>query len=277
LLKGLKRAGIEQSQYTALTDCGPTKCGRKHCAEACAFGARRRRLQEILAVYRLIKATGGPVHEVRLTLDRWGRPKGALRRVSIQAARKLNSRALDSLYNPDLVAVGTVKVAVDDQEPCWTVEVHEIVAGADKSDLKRAFANLASIKELTAKDLGQAISEALRRDLQQLQHPFESEPSGPFPKANRRAEFYKWVFCMSVGARMIRYGCDRYLNKLAKKPRTIRPKVRKKRRYPRHLEHHMFGGGKWRDVDPHSGTFEPKKKAARVNGSRDDDYYTRVY
>jgi hypothetical protein len=39
---------------------------------------------------------------------------------------------------------------------------------------------------------------------------------------------------------------------------------------------HQFGGPKWANVDPHSGTFEPKKKAARVNDSRDDDYYTRV-
>jgi hypothetical protein len=41
---------------------------------------------------------------------------------------------------------------------------------------------------------------------------------------------------------LIRYGCDRYFNKLEnKKPRTFRATVRKPRPYPYHLKKYMFG------------------------------------
>jgi hypothetical protein len=45
-------------------------------------------------------------------------------------------------------------------------------------------------------------------------------------------EFYRWLLGLTPDARMIRYGCDRYFNKLEKQPRMLEPKVRKKRPYP---------------------------------------------
>ena len=268
LLERLKRSQTDRAQYAGLSHCGPSTCGRKHCTDGCAFGARRRRLREILAVYRLLKKTGGPVYEVWFTRPAWARPSGELRSISISAVKKLNGRVLDKLFCPGAVAIGAVKASSDSQEPTWTVQVHEVIAGVDKAELDRVFAGIAYVKALKAQDVGQAIARVLQRDLD-VWKGFSP------PKAKRRAEFYEWTLNMPVDARVIRYGCDRQFNKLHKKPRTFRLKVRKKRPYPRHLEEHMFGRGKWADVDPHSMTYKPKSKTARIADSG-DDYYTRV-
>jgi hypothetical protein len=267
LLERLEQTDFDPSYYAALADCGPSTCGRKHCSDACAFGARRRRFREILAVDRLLKKTGGPVYEVWFSRRKWERPPGELKSISIPAVKKLNSRVLDKLFSRRAVAVGIVKASSDCSEQTWTIQVHEIIAGADKVELDRAFANIAYVKVLKPQDVSQAISDVLKRDL---------HVADLLPKAKRRAEFYKWTLKMPADARVIRYGCDRYFNKLHKKPRIFRPKVRKKKPYPYWLQLHMFGQGKWTDVDPHSGTYKPKSKTARIVDSG-DDYYTRDY
>jgi hypothetical protein len=270
LLERLRRAHVDGARYAGLSHCGPSTCGRKHCTDACAFGARRRRVREILAVHHLLKKTGGPVYEVWFTRPAWARPSGELRSVSIPSIKKLNGRVLDKLFCPGAVAVGTVKASSDSQEPTWTVQVHEVIAGADKPELDRVFAGIAYVKAVKPQDVGQAIARVLQRD------PDVWKGFSP-PKAKRRAEFYEWTLNMPIDARVIRYGCDRYFNRLHKKPRTIRPKVRKKRPYPYWLVRHQFGGPKWANVDPHSPTFKPKPKpkAVRTVDPDDYDYYTR--
>jgi hypothetical protein len=154
LLKGLERAKIERSQYTALADCGPSTCGRKHCTDACAFGARNRRLREILAVDRLLKKTGGPVYEVWFTWRGWERPPGELRTISIPGVKKFNARVLNKLFSAEAVAVGMIKASADSSEQTWTIQVNEIIAGADKVELNRVFTNIAYVKQLKTKDVG---------------------------------------------------------------------------------------------------------------------------
>jgi hypothetical protein len=269
LLERLERADFDPGYYAGLSDCRPDRCGRKHCTDACAFGARRRRLQEILAVHRLLKKTGGPVYEVWFTRPVWERPAGELRSIKIATVKKLNARVLDKLSSPGAVAVGAVK-ASSPQEPTWTVQVHQVIADADKADLDRAFVGIAYVKPLKSHDVAQAIARVLRRDL-------DVWKGLSAPNTRRRAEFYKWTLNMPVDARVIRYGCDLHFKKFHKKPRTIRPKARKKKPYPYWLQRHMFGQGKWADVDPHSMTYKPKSKTTRiVDSCDDDDYYTRV-
>jgi hypothetical protein len=268
LLERLERADFDPGYYVGLSDCRPDRCGRKRCTDACAFGARRRRLREILAVHRLLEETGSPVYDVWFTRPVWERPSGGLRSINISTVKKLNRRVLDKLYNADVVAVGAIKASSQFHEPTWTVQVHEVIAGAAKSDLDRVFAGIAYVKELKPDEVGQAIARVLRRDLDVW------EGLSP-PRAKRRAEFYKWTLSLPVDARVVRYGCDRRFNKLHKKPRPQRPKIRKSRPYPYWLEGHMFGRGRWTDVDPHSMTFEPKPKNVRIIDP-DREYYTDV-
>ena len=166
------------------------------------------------------------------------------------AAKQLNRRALDSMYNPELVAAGTFKVSLAPEylEPHWICEIHEIVAGARKDDLEKAFCINetrekydSSVGITKVENIGQTISEVLKADLQGWQHPLWPDGSPAKPKKAHREEFYQWLLSLSFGERMIRYGCDRYLNPLKKKPRLVRAKIHKPRPYPTWLIPRMFG------------------------------------
>jgi hypothetical protein len=241
---------LERTQFGAgrLAGCDKKHCGRKKCSEVCQFGTRRRRLKEIPAVHRLLRKSPGPLYEVRVGRGGWAQPAGKLNRVSIAAAKKLNRWALDRLYYPGLIAVGTFKVSVAPKHEGsgWKCEIHQIISGAKKKELEKVFSssrpaagNFLLVKEVI--NLGQTISDVLKRDVQGWQHPYRTEITPDRPKKLRRAEYYEWLLGLSADERMIRYSCDRYFNQLKKKPRVVRVKVSKKRPYPRHLYPHMFG------------------------------------
>jgi hypothetical protein len=255
LLRRLRLAGIDPGRYAGLVDCSPDHCGRRECAEVCWFGARRRRLNEIPAAVKLFQKCGGPMYEVRVIRESWERRAGRLKDVSTAALKQFHRRALDTLYMPELVAVGMCKVSFGTTtgERRWITEIHGIVAGADKEDLEKAFSayrripgmqyNLFWAEEVN--DIGQATSRVLRRDLRKWVHPFV-ETGDPAPSNARRAEYYRWLLGLDVGERLIRYGCDSNFKALKKKPRLFRPKIHKKRPYPEHLVPFMFGG-EWQE------------------------------
>ena len=124
LLRRLDRANIDPGYYVGLDDCRPSDCGRMKCAEACWFGTRTRRMAEIPAIHQLFARAAGPVHVVRIVRGVWERPINSLNRVSIAAAKQLNRRALDSLYNSDVVAVGMFKMSIslENSGPRWISE-----------------------------------------------------------------------------------------------------------------------------------------------------------
>jgi hypothetical protein len=250
MLERLKSNGWFRRLRGRLLRCDEERCGNENCVEVCAFADWRRRLQQISAAFRLITKADDPVHEVRVVRGIWARPIGDLRTASIAAAKQLNRRALDSLFMPTLVAVGTFKVspAPKDRDPHWVCEVHQIIAGAKKDELEKAFVaawaqeKYESVVRVTeVKNLGRALNDTFQVDLRNWQHPDLLRDDLGTPKKAHREEFYRWLLTLSLGERMVRYGCDRYLNRLKKQPRTIRPKVHKPRPYPIWLERHMFG------------------------------------
>jgi hypothetical protein len=249
LIARLAETKIDSGYTVGFEDCGPYNCGKVNCSETCAFGTRKRRLKEIIAVHRLMTKVKGPIHEVRVVRGVWRQPAGKLREVSIAAAKKLVRRVLDNLYNPDIIAVGTFKVSVSfaDGGPFWIAEIHLILAGASKEELEnvlcrnRPYRNTNLYGMTQVNNLGQTICEVLRREPQLWQHPANNKPSSARPKKRYQAEYYMWALRRRLGARMFRYGCDGYFNPLKKRPRVIRPKTRKKRPYPYWLTPHMFG------------------------------------
>jgi hypothetical protein len=249
MLGRLERRLSDPGRLAGLADCDKNHCGRVKCSEVCRFGTRRRRLTVIPAVHRLLRKSAGPFCEVRIGRGVWTQPAGNLNRVSIAAGKKLNRLAIDRLYMPSLVAVGTFKVSAAPRHEGggWKCEIHQIVSGAKKNELERVFAtsrpnleNFLSVKEVT--NLGQTISDVLKRDVRGWQHPYRTETTPDRPKKVRRAEYYEWLLGLNADERVVRYGCDRHFNKLKKKPRLVRVKVPKKRPYPIWLSPYMFGG-----------------------------------
>ena len=251
LVERLKANTWCRKRSNALAHCTSDQCGSAKCVEVCAFADWRRRLEEIPAAYRLLKKATGPIHEVRVVRGVWARPIDDLHKVSIAAAKELNRRALNTVHIPELVAFGTFKVSLAPKyvEPHWICEIYEIVAGGGKRDLEKAFLVRDTREEkydsyvriTEVENVGQAIGDVLKADLRGWQHPFWPDGSPAKPRKAHREEFYQWQLSLSFGERMIWYGCDRYFNRLHKKPRTIRPKIRKPRPYPTWLTPHMFG------------------------------------
>jgi hypothetical protein len=94
------------------------------------------------------------------------------------------------------------------------------------------------IDEVT--DLERAVLEMFRSGhTPKRMPPFDADSE--LPGTKRRGEYYAWLTGLAPGSRVFRYGCDRYFNPLKKMPRTIRPKVKRPRKYPWHLTPYMFG------------------------------------
>jgi hypothetical protein len=156
--------------------------------------------------------------------------------------------ALDQLYNPDLIAVGVFKVSVAPKHEGggWKCEIHQIISGAKKTELEKIFSssrpasgNFLKVKEVT--NLGQTISDVLKRDVQGWQHLYQTEITPDRPKKGHRAEYYEWLLDLNADERVVRYGCDQHFNKLKKKPRVVPQKIRKGHPMPIWLERYMFG------------------------------------
>jgi hypothetical protein len=209
-----------------------------NCIEACWFGTRRRRLQQIPAIYDLLQKSGEPLFDVRLVRAAWTRPADDLDpiNINITAARQANRRMLERVYNPSVVAVGmfnVVKAPVwatrggEARSPIyWACEIHQIVAGAQQDDLEQVFSSglrdspISGFDLTPIKNLGKVISSVFRRDLQAT-HPWED---GNKPGKRDRRDFYTWLLGLRPDARLIRYGCDEHFNKLeGKKPRRFVP------------------------------------------------------
>jgi len=248
MFRRLERVLFDPDRLAGLEHCNERQCARRKCSEVCQVGTRRRRRKEIPAAYRLLNKSAGPFCEVRVGRGGWAQPVGKLDRVSIAAAKKLSRLALDKLYYPTLIAVGTFKVSVAPKHEGggWKCEIHQIVSGAKKKELEKVFSssrpaagNFLRVKKIT--NLGQTISDVLKREVQGWQHLYQTEITPDRPKKVRRAEYYEWLLGLSSDERMVRYGCDRYFNKLKKKPRLVRVKNPKKRTCPRHLSPYLFG------------------------------------
>jgi hypothetical protein len=259
MLRRLEASSVDPDRYAGLADCRLDYCGRVNCLEACCFGTCRRRLTAIPAIYDLLQKCNPPLYEVRIIRGVWARPFGKLEEASIEAAKQLNRRALDTLHDTRIVAVGTFKAApagIVHGWKRWICEIHQIVAGVQQEDFDRAFLtqhdrgelrtkrkqsdipNMVRVSEIT--DLGPTISEVLRQDPRGWRH-LQDETSPARPTKSQRREFYSWLIGLNPDVRIIRYGCDQYFRKLEKKSRPIRAKVRKKRPYPSWLERYMFG------------------------------------
>ena len=210
--------------------------------------------------------------EVRLIRGAWARPFGTLNETSIEAAKKLNRWALDKLYDPKIIAVGAFKVAPASSmmRPLWAAEIHQLVAGATQEDLERIFAAHRTPKQFqdgllvrSVTNLGQAVSDVLRRDVRTWQHPGAGARSDERPPKAGRTEYYSWLLGLGLDECLVRYGCDRYFNRIQKR-RNIRLKPPKPRPYPYWLQPYMFGnGGRWaRGLQPTDMMYEPRRKVA---------------
>jgi hypothetical protein len=280
MLRLLEHSSVDPNWYAGLDACRLDYCGRVNCLEVCPFGALHRRLTDVPAALRLLQNARPPFHEVRVSRAFWSRPFGKLDEASVAAAKQLNGRALDRLLNRKMVvAVGSFKVAPSRpyETERWICEIHQVVAGAVKEELERALSTRRHRGELRSKvlypfedylrlneiqDLGPIVSEVLRCDLSGWQHPWRDEIPPERPTKAQRREFYTWLLGLSPRARLVRYSCDRYFQKLDKGPYRPPPPKKPSKRPPL-PEWNYFGSEEryWKRTDPNCANYlggEPK-------------------
>jgi hypothetical protein len=236
---------VDAGYWTGMADCNFRSCGKKHrCKEPCAFGEYRRLMSAAPAIASLF-ACDRELLEVRLNRRCWDRPFCSLNEVSISAAIKLGRRVLNNLFEPSVAAVGTFKVFPDCKERLWRCEIHMIVGGVNQIKMEHALCrrrgvDLESYDQVrVVAERDSAIAAVLTQDFSRWKHP--NDPRDAEPMDGRHyTEFLKWLIRVNLGGRTIRFGCDRYFNRLKNKSQRYRP-TPKKRSYPFWLERHMFG------------------------------------
>lgn len=140
MLNVLKRTSVDPLSYMGLEYCGPKRCGRVGCSEACWYGSLRRRIADRQAACQLLRQHGGKLYDVVVVRMKWDRRGGDLHEANCAAERNLVRRGLDHLVGSGIVAVGSVKVhPVGFNLWVWDFEAHIIVAGAKSDRLFEVF------------------------------------------------------------------------------------------------------------------------------------------
>jgi hypothetical protein len=231
--------------HEGLYGCRLDYCGLVHCSRGCWFNIRLRRLNDVLAAHKMLRALPGPFHEVRIVLASWQRPIGKLSSTNIQTAKQFVRRRLDTRNGREAIMVESYKVAKDPYDTRWIGEIHAVVCGLEKLALRRALR--VPIQESDShlyveevRDLPNTLVEVLRLDVCAWQPLYAVEPMGK-PRKKQRGEFYRWLLRRGRDEQLFRYGCDQHFRPIIKKPRPIVVKPKKKRPYPEWLARFMYG------------------------------------
>src|SRR5687767_7928117 len=109
VIRQLKGYGKAPAVVAALIRCRRTTCRSRNCWAVCRYGESRFYRANRNRILHLLKKAPRPVLEVHVTKASWARKSRQLHRISLRAAEQLARRALDKLYDADIVAVGTIK------------------------------------------------------------------------------------------------------------------------------------------------------------------------
>jgi hypothetical protein len=213
MLNVLQRSSVDPVLYSGLEYCGPKRCGRVGCSEACWYGALRRRIADRQAASQLLRQHGGKLYDVVVVRTKWDRRHGDLHEANIAAGRNLVRRGLDHFTSSGIVAVGSLKVRPFGFNAwAWKFETHIIVAGAKYYPLVEVFREVPcrtiyNVVVTPVKNVQDAVDDALNaNELARLAESF---------RLRQRQEFYRWLLNMKIGSRLIRYGCDEDFKPLA--------------------------------------------------------------
>ncbi len=225
-------------------------------------------------VQRLFDQAGGPLISLRIRHLSWIIPVGQLKRFSILAAQKLVRRGLDSLFEPNMVAVGRFKVFVRPSE--YAIELHLVVAGTSGIKLQRAFDDAMAAE---AGNVRRAIDNMLtgRQEVRISFHAWKALNAYGEALDPSYEQWPEYIGCLRKHSRSLvfRYGCDRYLNKLKKQRHLKHVKARKGHPDPYWLEPFQFGGPWWdQNVVERRLPRLSRSRRRRFDLDEDPDYFS---
>ena len=207
--------------------CSAKGCGRDACNDACHFAAGRRRRRLIPHAHGLLNRHDGPLLLATIVHPKWQAPLGGLAGTGTRGPREWIKRRLNQLPNADdVIAVGQFERALNvelDGAMSWSGELHLVVAGATKEQLRDAFAiarryrrdrqeKLLQVKEIDG--LGRALGYALkyylaRRVAYMTNNGRQGRRSMPLQR-EQLAEIGAWHASLRSGGRIVLFGCRRH-------------------------------------------------------------------
>jgi hypothetical protein len=242
MLQLLKQSEVDPISYVGLEYCGPNRCGRVNCSEACWFGTLRRRVPEVLAIRRLMEQQDGAIHKIVVWKPDWGCPFGWLHYIKPATAKALMTSVFNSMCSVSVVAVGTFQVVPFGGPDRYFSEINVVVAGADLEELEKAFSPVqpdASVRISKVSDLNETIDKVTSCNTLRLYQQDDDRP-----EAAQLTEFYTWLANMKLGARLFRYGCDESFGLITYRKITWKPRIKKnrsgRRRYYKHRKRRPY-------------------------------------
>jgi hypothetical protein len=210
------------------------------CGDVCPVRAKHDRRNDLARMKRLFRKQAQARHFF-LSRNTWCCGSGNLADANVKTVFKATRRALNTLQEPSIIAVGMADAYWNLTE--WRVGAAVIVAAPASVDIYRAFdrtKDIAGPLEIVSVTDVRAALEELFISSQRAKRGGHSEDERVRPKDKLREEYYCWLASMKPGKRVFRYGCDRYLNPLKKRPRRMRLKANKRHPNPFWLEPHQF-------------------------------------
>jgi hypothetical protein len=226
-----------------IANCERGACTR--CGDACPIRAARWFQDHTTSLQRLFRKKA-QIRQFHFGRNTWSSEPGHLADTDVKTIFKATRRALDTLQEPSIIAVGMADAYWSLTE--WRVGAAVIVAAPASVDIYRAFdhtKDIAGPLEIVSVTDVSAALEKLFTGSQRAKRGGPSEDERVRPKNKLRAEYYSWLASMEPGERVFRYGCDRYFNQLKKTRRLLHLRPKKGHPYPFWLRDQMFGNHAW--------------------------------
>jgi hypothetical protein len=217
----------QTGEWDSLAQCDAQTCGMAVCTEACHLGTMQRRITALETGLPIMAAHPGPHRSVCLVHPKWEAGVGELSQTSIGAALQWNHRRLAGLGIQGLLAMGIYEVSLNQEQDGqlhWAGEIQQIVAGANETELRKAFKIEDRYRELRPrqhmvdvrkfKSLNLKFAYAQKR-LIQVRKAYPSATNGRQnrnhlpPPPEQWAEHDAWLLGLPLGARTVLFGCSR--------------------------------------------------------------------
>jgi hypothetical protein len=202
--------------------CRPDCCACTQCRDGCWFASRRHRFELITEAHRLLSSHSGPLAFVSIAHPKWELPVGKLNQANINAVRQWLYRRFKKL-GKNVITVGGFEVSLNvdlDGTRTWAGHVHLVVAGVEKSSLKKAlqiekryrfrpFSRPVDVRDV--KNLGRQLGYSLKRVARRRVAYVDGQGRQNRNQANltlsEQREFDAWLLGLLAGERTILIGC----------------------------------------------------------------------
>lgn len=234
MVRGLARAGAPAKLKSALLACTADTCGLRRCRDGCHAGQRRLRETLIPQADKQLRRQPGPLQAVTFVHPLWEAPyeagPGAISIPAVKQHVKRRFMRLAASTGARPMAVGAFEVCLNrDLEgvKTWAGQVHLIIAGATRDQLHGALAVGARYqlppyaKPLVVEEVSNTARQqayALKRYAEQriaylAANGRQARRHLPLDARDQRT-FDRWLCKLSLGERVILFGCKRLNGRL---------------------------------------------------------------